>query len=53
MHSLTPHQKQALEYKHHISLSANAGSGKTYVLTKRYLQIIENEDINLREIAAI
>lgn len=53
MHSLTPHQKKALEYKHHISLSANAGSGKTYVLTQRYLQIIENEEINLREIAAI
>lgn len=50
---LTPHQQKALEYKHHISLTANAGSGKTFVLSKRYLQIVENEDISLREIAAI
>ena len=53
MLSITPHQKRALEYNHHISLTANAGSGKTFVLSKRYLQIIENEDISLREIAAI
>ncbi len=53
MLSLTPHQLKALEYKHHISLTANAGSGKTFVLSKRYLQIIENENISLREIAAI
>ena len=53
MLSLTPHQKRALEYKHHISLTANAGSGKTFVLSKRYLQIVKNEDISLREIAAI
>ena len=53
MYILTPHQKKALEYKHHISLSANAGSGKTFVLTKRYLQIVEKEEISLREVAAI
>lgn len=53
MLSLTPSQQKALEYKHHISLTANAGSGKTFVLSKRYLQIVENEDISLREIAAI
>ncbi len=50
---LTEHQKRALNYKNHISLTANAGSGKTFVLSKRYLQIALNENISLRNIAAI
>lgn len=50
---LTPHQKEALNYKKHISLTANAGSGKTFVLSKRYLEIALNENVNLRNIAAI
>ena len=53
MLSLTPSQQKALEYKHQISLTANAGSGKTFVLSNRYLQIVENEDISLRKIAEI
>ena len=50
---LTPHQEAALHYKNHISLTANAGSGKTFVLSQRYLEIAVNEEIPLRNIAAI
>jgi len=50
---LTPHQASALHYKNHISLTANAGSGKTFVLSQRYLEIAVNEEIPLRNIAAI
>ena len=50
---LTPHQASALHYKNHISLTANAGSGKTFVLSQRYLEIAVNEGVPLRNIAAI
>ncbi len=53
MAELTPWQKAALDYSRHISLTANAGSGKTFVLAKRYVEIVLNEDISLRNIAAI
>ncbi|MBI2419691.1 MAG: UvrD-helicase domain-containing protein [Ignavibacteriales bacterium] len=53
MASFTPNQQEALNYKKHISLTANAGSGKTKVLTKRFLDIVMHEDISLRNIAAI
>ena len=53
MNQLTPHQNKALDYKKHISLTANAGSGKTFVLSKRYLEIAVNESLPLRNIAAI
>ena len=53
MTNLTPHQSDALNYKNHISLTANAGSGKTFVLSKRYLEIAINEKLSLRNIAAI
>jgi ATP-dependent helicase/nuclease subunit A len=55
MDLLTPHQKEALDFKNHISLTANAGSGKTLVLSKRYLEIALSLERNesLKEIAAI
>ncbi len=53
MISLTPHQLKALNYRNHTSLTANAGSGKTFVLSKRFLEIALNENISLRNIAAI
>ncbi len=53
MTKLTEHQAKALNYKKHISLTANAGSGKTFVLAKRYLKIVTEENIPLRNIAAI
>ena len=43
----------ALNYQKHTSLTANAGSGKTFVLSRRYLEIILNENLSLRNIAAI
>jgi ATP-dependent helicase/nuclease subunit A len=51
---LTEHQKAALNFDRHISLTANAGSGKTFVLSKRYLEIaLSQSHPNLRNIAAI
>ncbi len=51
--NLTPHQKEALKRDKHISLTANAGSGKTFVLVKRYLDIAIHENVQLSEIVAI
>ena len=53
MEMLTPHQSAALNYERSISLTANAGSGKTFVLAKRYIEIALNKNINLNKIAAI
>jgi ATP-dependent helicase/nuclease subunit A len=53
MRQLTPQQKEAIGYKTHISLTANAGSGKTFVLSKRFVEIFLNEDIDLGSIVAI
>ena len=53
MYELTPHQINALNTQHSISLTANAGSGKTYVLTSRYLKIILESETSIHEIAAI
>ncbi|MCZ7603573.1 MAG: UvrD-helicase domain-containing protein [Melioribacteraceae bacterium] len=53
MPQLTPFQQSALQYKKHISLTANAGSGKTFVLANRYVEIAVNENIPLSKIVAI
>jgi ATP-dependent helicase/nuclease subunit A len=53
MNTLTSHQLAALKYDSHISLTANAGSGKTFVLSKRYIEIALADDASLRRIAAI
>ncbi len=53
MPKLTPHQAAALNYKKHISLTANAGSGKTFVLANRYIEIALQENIPLNKIVAI
>ncbi len=53
MFDLTPQQKEAFDYKNHISLTANAGSGKTFVLSKRFVGILLNEEIDLSSIVAI
>ncbi len=50
---LTPFQQKALDYTKHISLTANAGSGKTFVLKKRFVEIAIQPGINLRNIVAI
>lgn len=53
MSILTDYQKAALEYNKHISLTANAGSGKTTVLSKRYVEILLNEKTSINNIVAI
>ncbi|MHB8578899.1 MAG: UvrD-helicase domain-containing protein [Ignavibacteriaceae bacterium] len=53
MNALTDNQIKALNFKNHIALTANAGSGKTFVLANRYLEIALKENISLRNIAAI
>ena len=53
MNKLTPHQNNALNYHNHISLTANAGSGKTFVVSKRFVEIALKEKIPLSKIVAI
>ena len=53
MTKLTEYQKAALNYNKHISLTANAGSGKTTVLAKRFVEILINEKITINNIVAI
>ncbi len=42
MAELTDQQKKALELDKHISVTANAGSGKTRVLVERYVEAIKS-----------
>lgn len=53
MNTLTPHQSKALNIEKSISLTANAGSGKTFVLAQRFLEIIVNSSTPLNQVAAI
>ncbi|GJQ63205.1 MAG: ATP-dependent helicase/nuclease subunit A [Melioribacteraceae bacterium] len=53
MAKLTPYQEQALRSDIHISLTANAGSGKTFVLSKRYVDIALNRVKSLGDMVAI
>ncbi len=53
MSTLTKYQTEALRYDRHISLTANAGSGKTTVLAKRFVEILLNENVTLNNIVAI
>ncbi|MBU1100691.1 MAG: UvrD-helicase domain-containing protein [Bacteroidetes bacterium] len=51
--NLTPHQVEALDFQRHVSLTANAGSGKTFVFAKRFVEIALSANISLRNIVAI
>ncbi len=53
MDLLTTHQQKALNFKDHISLTANAGSGKTFVLSRRYVEIALAQNGSIGQIAAI
>jgi ATP-dependent helicase/nuclease subunit A len=53
MSRLTPYQIEALDYENHISLTANAGSGKTFLFAKRFVEIALSDDYNLKNIIAI
>ena len=49
---LSDQQKEAVDITKNIAVSAGAGSGKTRVLTNRYLKLLES-GINIEEIVAI
>ncbi len=50
---LTSSQQRALVTTHHLSVTANAGSGKTMVLVQRYLDILLSGKARVSEIVAI
>lgn len=49
----TDNQHKALDFNKHLSVTANAGSGKTTVLVNRYLNILFNTDIQIDNLVAI
>jgi ATP-dependent helicase/nuclease subunit A len=49
----TENQQKALDFHKHLSVTANAGSGKTTVLVNRYLNILFNTDIQIDNLVAI
>ena len=53
MSKLTPHQYTALKTSGHLALTANAGSGKTFVLARKYLDALINSNLDVSNIAAI
>lgn len=49
----TPAQLAALARDRHMVVTANAGAGKTGVLTERYLRIVLDDDVDLSKVVAI
>lgn len=49
----TESQKKAHDITRHLSVTANAGSGKTTVLVSRFIDILLNTDTKIDEIVAI
>ncbi len=50
---LTENQQRALDFRHHLSVTANAGAGKTMVLVQRFLEILLRTDTRVDEVVAI
>jgi ATP-dependent helicase/nuclease subunit A len=50
---LTSQQQQALSRDNNLSVTAGAGTGKTLLLVERYLDILINEPVDVKEILAI
>lgn len=50
---LTPHQDKVLKTRGNISLTANAGSGKTFVLARKYFNLLNSGEVDIQNIAAI
>ncbi len=50
---LTPGQQRALTLDRHLSVTANAGSGKTLVLVERYLEILIRTDAMPADLVAL
>lgn len=53
MAKLTKEQFEALDLSAHTLVTANAGSGKTFILTKRFLETIQQKKIRFNQIVAI
>jgi ATP-dependent helicase/nuclease subunit A len=53
MSKLTPHQELALSTPGHMALTANAGSGKTFVLARKYLDALIKDGFEISSVAAI
>ena len=53
MVTLTKNQNKALRRDVNIAVTAGAGTGKTLILVERYIDILLNEDANIKEILAI
>jgi ATP-dependent helicase/nuclease subunit A len=53
MSNLTEYQRKALGFGNHIALTANAGSGKTFVLSRRFVKIALESNVSLNSIVAI
>ncbi len=49
----TSEQQAALALDRHLAVTANAGSGKTSVLTERYIRILLDKKTELRNVVAI
>ncbi len=50
---LTDHQQQALDRGRHLSVTANAGAGKTTVLVQRFVDILQTGSARVHEIVAM
>lgn len=50
---LTPHQRRALAREGHLTVTANAGSGKTRVLVDRYLDVLLKGHAAVSEVVAL
>jgi ATP-dependent helicase/nuclease subunit A len=50
---LTPSQERSLDLSTHLSVTANAGAGKTSVLARRFVEIFLTTDAKLSEVVAI
>lgn len=51
--TFTPEQLAALARDRHLVVTANAGAGKTGVLTERFLRIVLEDDVDLSKVVAI
>jgi ATP-dependent helicase/nuclease subunit A len=50
---LTQHQREALAFDGHLSVTANAGTGKTRVLVERFLKILLETETQINQVVAI
>ena len=49
---LTPKQREAVEAKGSVAVTAGAGSGKTFLLTERYVHLVEAHGLSPLEVVA-